>query len=271
MGALTGAIGGLFGGVGAWAGGAIGGSVGGATGATIGSGIGSVVGGATGGAVRAAVSGGDIGMGALTGAIAGGVGFGVGWFNQEYLKSVIPEFWTTTFSGSLGGGIGAELQGGDFWEGAAFGAMGAGIGAGIVQSLQGFFSLWQSIHESRPLLRVSYTDGTKETFVAERGDTFEDFLDQVIRSGNRITSFEFNGHGTSKILVWPNDVHVTWDSRTRQLRDDRGNSINAKVRAAFSPKADAPLKRAVSELIEKIGTLTQQDGAPLSGPPVSEN
>jgi len=78
-----------------------------------------------------AVTGGDVGMGALTGAIAGGIGWGVGWVNENYLDRALSNFTVATFSGSLGGGIGSVLQGGDFWEGARYGAIGAAIGTGI--------------------------------------------------------------------------------------------------------------------------------------------
>lgn len=136
MGILTGAIGGLFGGLGAWAGGlswttstlgAVGGPLAGA-----------IVGGATGGAVSAAVSGGNIGMSALTGAIAGGITFGVGWANTKFLDDFIPKFDVAVIGGGLGGGVGAELQGGKFWEGAAYGAGSAAVGfvaSDIVQGL----------------------------------------------------------------------------------------------------------------------------------------
>jgi RHS repeat-associated protein len=127
-GALSGAIGGIFGGLG----GALGGVLGGSTGAL----AGAVVGGATGGAVSAAVTGGDVGMGALTGAIAGGIGWGVGWANSNYLDKALSDFSVVTISGSLGGGIGAVLQGGDFWQGAAYGARAAAAGYSMYQLVQ---------------------------------------------------------------------------------------------------------------------------------------
>ncbi|PYJ87006.1 MAG: hypothetical protein DME22_03075 [Verrucomicrobia bacterium] len=127
-GALTGAIGGIFGGLGGALGGAIGGQVGALAGA--------VAGGATGGAVSAAVTGGDVGMGALTGAIAGGIGWGVGWANANYLDDALSEFSVATISGSLGGGIGAELQGGDFWQGVQYGAMGGAIGYSLYATVK---------------------------------------------------------------------------------------------------------------------------------------
>ena len=127
-GALTGAIGGIFGGLGGALGGALGGPVAALAGA--------VAGGATGGAVSAAVTGGDVGMGALTGAIAGGVGWGVGWFNHEVLKDSLNDFSVSVIGGSLGGGAGAELQGGDFWEGAAYGAAGAAAAHGLYTAIR---------------------------------------------------------------------------------------------------------------------------------------
>jgi len=97
---------------------------------------GAVAGGATGGAVSAAVTGGDVGMGALTGAIAGGIGWGVGWFNHEVLKDSLNDFSVSVIGGSLGGGAGAELQGGDFWEGAAYGAAGAAAAHGLYTAIR---------------------------------------------------------------------------------------------------------------------------------------
>lgn len=105
--------------------------------------LGSVAGGATGGAVSAAVSEGDIGMGALTGAIAGGIGFAVGQLQVQIWRGPSPDWWgddlsgfaTSAGGGALGGGIGAELQGGSFAEGAAYGAIGGAIGYGIAVDL----------------------------------------------------------------------------------------------------------------------------------------
>ncbi len=134
---MTGAIGGIFGGLGGVAGGAIGGSTGALAGA--------VAGGATGGAVSAAVTGGDVGMGALTGAIAGGIGWGVGWVNENYLDKALSNFTVATFSGSLGGGIGAVLQGGNFWQGAAYGAVGAAMGHGVYAAIR---APWTKLSET---------------------------------------------------------------------------------------------------------------------------
>jgi len=138
LGILTGAIGGLFGGLGAWAGSlspvtAALGSVGGPL-------AGAVIGGAAGGAVCSAITGGDIGMGALTGAIAVGIGFGIGRLTEGLIKNLgiqntgwgeLAELGGVTMGGSLGAGIGAELQGGDFWTGARYGAIGASMGYGL--------------------------------------------------------------------------------------------------------------------------------------------
>lgn len=146
MGILTGAIGGLFAGLGGWAGSVWGAaassSIGGSAGAAVGTGIsfaGAVAGGATGGAIGAAITGGNIGMSALTGAIAGGIAFGIGQLSNAYLingavdtgAEELIQAGSTVAGGALGGGIGAELQGGSFGEGAAYGAVGAGIGFGI--------------------------------------------------------------------------------------------------------------------------------------------
>ncbi len=145
LGALTGAVGGLLGGLGSWAGATIGAASGTASGATVGGFAGAVAGGAAGGAVNAAITGGDPGMGALTGAIAGGIGFGVARATQGLIRDMsiqstaqaeIVELGGATAGGALGGGIGAELQGGDFGDGAAYGAAGAAIGYGTAYFLK---------------------------------------------------------------------------------------------------------------------------------------
>ena len=119
--------------------------MGGALGGQVGALAGAVAGGATGGAVSAAVTGGDVGMGALTGAIAGGIGWGIGWANASYLDDALSEFSVATISGSLGGGIGAELQGGDFWQGAAYGAAGAAVGYGLYTAIR---APWNRLSET---------------------------------------------------------------------------------------------------------------------------
>jgi len=51
--------------------------------------------------------------------------------NENYLDRALSNFTVATFSGSLGGGIGAVLQGGNFWQGAMYGAQGAAMGYSI--------------------------------------------------------------------------------------------------------------------------------------------
>jgi RHS repeat-associated protein len=162
MGILCGAIGGLFGGFGSVLGSAS--WVTAALGAVGGPLAGAVIGGAAGGAVTSAISGGDVGMGALTGAIAAGISFGVGWFNHAYLKDAIPKFWTTTFSGSLGGGIGAELQGGDFLQGAAYGAAAGAAGFVIGDAIYaGVQAVKNPSQESLPLATGQTTASSPAT------------------------------------------------------------------------------------------------------------
>jgi RHS repeat-associated protein len=131
LGAACGAIGGALGCIGSAAGSALGAAIGGTTGAAVGSAAGTLAGGAAGGAATSAISGGDPGMGALTGAISAGITFGVGYLNTEVLGGALSEFAVSEISATVGGGIGSELQGGDFAQGAAYGAAGAAIGYGV--------------------------------------------------------------------------------------------------------------------------------------------
>jgi RHS repeat-associated protein len=189
--ALAGAVGGLFGGVGFWAGGVIGGAVGGAatgtaagaaTGATVGSFVGAMAGGAAGGATGAAITGGDVAMGALTGAISAAIGFGVSQFNIHVLDRLLSDFSVSVIGGGLGGGVGAELQGGDFWEGAAYGAAGAAAGsimAGLPAAMKALFSKWKMVdgmtgslklpEEIGKLVADANTTGAEHAYDADHG------------------------------------------------------------------------------------------------------
>ena len=116
LGILGGAIGGLFAGVG---------------GILVGE-VGAVVGGAIGGVVNAEITGGNVGLSALTGAISGAISFSVGQINfpSNYVGE-LAGYTAYAAGGALGGGIGAQLDGGNFLDGAEAGAIGGAIGDGV--------------------------------------------------------------------------------------------------------------------------------------------
>lgn len=134
LGALTGAIAGAAVAGGAALGAAAAKAIGIAKG--IGIAVGTVAGGAVGGAINAAISGGNVGMGALTGAVSSAIGWGVG---QAF--GAIPNGgnWATfagaVSGGALGGGVSAEIMGGNFAEGAAYGAAAAAAGWTMTQGI----------------------------------------------------------------------------------------------------------------------------------------
>jgi RHS repeat-associated protein len=87
------------------------------------------VGGVIGAAVSASISGGDMGTAILGAVIGAGIAYGVGQLGAELLKQGVNraavQVTSNVITGAVGGGIAAELAGGDFWIGAAYGVTGA--------------------------------------------------------------------------------------------------------------------------------------------------
>ena len=104
--------------------------------------FGPAFGGGIAGFVDAQLNGGNAGQAALSGYISGAieglaaaVGFGVGSLSLEPWIGDLVGLGISGFSGSLSGGISAEISGGDFSDGAANGAIGGVISYGIAIDL----------------------------------------------------------------------------------------------------------------------------------------
>jgi RHS repeat-associated protein len=249
LGILTGAIGGLFGGVGAAVGEVFNAAAAGA-----------IAGGAAGGAASAAITGGNVGMGALTGAISGMIAYGAGklqaklWANCANPAGEAPSSGgdlfqgalVTTAAGALGGGIGAELQGGDFWRGAAWGAAGGATAYGAWMAYGSMQLKWMNGNSSR--VNATLDDGTALTVDFTSADQFVNWLDELIGKERTITKFEFNGHGAKDQICLSDEESIFWSPKGKFFGAGMGDAesgtinLNARFTKAFSPTAEIRLK-----------------------------
>jgi RHS repeat-associated protein len=95
---------------------------------------GGIVGGAIAGVINAEITGGNVLLGALTGALSAGIAFAVSPMLANLPSNYIGElggYLLCSGAGAIGGGIGAEIEGGDFWAGAEAGAIGGAVGYGL--------------------------------------------------------------------------------------------------------------------------------------------
>jgi RHS repeat-associated protein len=104
--------------------------------------LGGVIGAVAGGAWGALITGGDPMQGALSAGVAAGVQVCLGFSptpsggdisTGQYLQ----ELALSTASGAIGGGVTAEILGGNFGQGAAYGAAGAAAGYIVASALEG--------------------------------------------------------------------------------------------------------------------------------------
>ncbi|HMO65618.1 MAG TPA: RHS repeat-associated core domain-containing protein [Verrucomicrobiota bacterium] len=174
MGILTGAIGGLFGGLGSAL-------------APFGSAFaGAVSGSALGGAVNSAITGGNVGLGALSGAIAGAIGFGAAKLNFALwggnrlpitLGDHLEGLAVNSGTGALSGGIGAEIQGGDF----ADGAMGGAIGGALASAYLGIQHAVE-YQQVKSLVHFLPAPGTRPELSAQTRSTVTNAVARVTRT-----------------------------------------------------------------------------------------
>ncbi|NIM06328.1 MAG: hypothetical protein GTN65_12100, partial [Armatimonadetes bacterium] len=211
-----------------------------------------IVGSIAAGALGSAIQGGDPLMGAMTAGVSAGVAAvcqqtplasvfdGI---EDEFLKGLI----VSTTSGALAGGVTAEMFGGDFGQGAAHGAASAAAGYAITVELTSF--LGDLIAGAGKAARVTYktvdAKGTVRKYHEKwAGDMdhndFELMLDKVIAAGERITYFEYVGHGLEGDLFWGDDAllqshHITGDGYPFM-------AYRSRILAAFSPEATIELE-----------------------------
>jgi hypothetical protein len=201
VGAAYGAIAGAMAGAGA----AVGGWAFGTVGATIGA--------AAGGALSSLFTNGDPLMAAASAGIGVGIGFG---FNVPTVSGAFTDIFgeelaklaLSTGVGALAGGITAEIFGGNFGQGALWGAASAAAAYATKTTLREFLCPTMAGRNPAHLtIKLSgYGDREFHTTLNSVAD-LEKVLTEVSMIGEKITFFEYVGHGFAEGYVfkpgWP--------------------------------------------------------------------
>jgi len=160
-------------------------------------------------------------------------------------------------AGTVGGGIGAELAGGDFGQGALYGAIGGGIAFGISS---GFNLIRSAIEQSQTATNAQAT-AVKEEIIADARHKISSELERLLS--------QYDGDREYSIKL-PGEPRIDQLGRALEFMSNASNNWSVNFGLAVVAKLDSYLYYTlggVTEVLQTIGEnpLTGMAGSLLEG------